>query len=260
MRAPHPNETSLIIFFVAGLSGNGKPGPFFRCRLPRQPATSSSRPSPPRPCRQRSRRIWFLHKARDPLSESRHRLGLAVAAGGDHQQIGADLAQFLKRLLAAHDRHRHIQQHQPRSRPPSSGRFPRRALRPPPAPPDIRTSPATLWRRGAPVPRRPPPGSCRPRAIRRLRAHGLRLHLLRRPPPETAPGTSCPGLARCARSPRPVAAHDAQHRRQPQPAAGELGGEERIEDPGQRGRIHAAAAVAHFQRHVAARLADRRRT
>ena len=57
-----------------------------------------------------------------------------------------------------------------------------------------------------------------------------------------------------------VSAHDTQHRGQPQPAPGELGREERLEDAVHRRGIHARAVVRHLERDVAAggeRLAAR---
>ncbi len=47
-----------------------------------------------------------------------------------------------------------------------------------------------------------------------------------------------------------VTAHDAQHRRQPEPAPRKLGRKERIENFGLSRRTHAAAVVAHFHEHV----------
>ena len=45
-----------------------------------------------------------------------------------------------------------------------------------------------------------------------------------------------------------VSAHDTQHRGQPQPAPGELGREERLEDAVDRPGIHARAVVRHLER------------
>src|SRR5438270_10345686 len=50
-----------------------------------------------------------------------------------------------------------------------------------------------------------------------------------------------------------MSAHDAQRRRQAQAAAGELGGEKRVEDAGHGLRIHARAVVFHFETHIPAR-------
>jgi hypothetical protein len=50
-----------------------------------------------------------------------------------------------------------------------------------------------------------------------------------------------------------MAAHDAEHRGQAEPAAGRLGGEERIEDPQQGRSVHTATAIAHLEEREAHR-------
>jgi hypothetical protein len=49
-----------------------------------------------------------------------------------------------------------------------------------------------------------------------------------------------------------VRAEDPQHGREPEPATGELRGEERLEDPSLRGGVHADAGVRDLQAHVVA--------
>ena len=184
--------------------------------------------------RQIRRPVGFLNERGQPFAgESPHRLGFAEAARKDHRNARPQRLQPRQRLLPAHHRHRQIQDYAIDGIPAGGAASPRRFRAFFRQQHLVAIMSQGLAPACAQSPRRPPPAPCPRRRHRAARRPVPRAPPLR-PAPAAGTRNAVPLPGALATSMAAVPANDSQHRRQTQPAAGELGGEERIENLGLR--------------------------